>query len=116
MAAGTRMAGDSMRWTKTRTRRTERSEAALLDLFSDQLLELPDVLLLLLLEGAPAFLELGLPVRVGDVLIVPPERIEALAEVLDQVVVVVRGALGLAHVLGARCLRCCCRHDVPPLA
>src|SRR5262249_22164944 len=92
-------------------RRPTGSEAALLDLLGDELLHPLDVLLVLALEIAPEGLEGGVPVRVGDPLVVPPDRVEPLAQLVDQVMVVILDPPRLADVFDRLGLDC---HDGPP--
>src|SRR5205807_1006341 len=73
-------------------------EAVLLDLLGDQLLELLDIGDFLPLELAPHLLQWRLPLGVGDVLIIAPEGIEAFAQVMDQIVIVVGAAARFADV------------------
>jgi hypothetical protein len=75
-----------------------RSEAAVLDLLADHLLDALDVVGLLALEVAPQVLQGGLALGVGDVLVVAPQGVQPLAQVVDQVVVVVFATTGLADV------------------
>src|ERR1700690_3919339 len=70
-----------------------------LDFFRDQGLEFLDVVLLLLLQFAPQCLDRRLALSVGDILVETPERVETLAQVLNQVMVVIRAAHRFANVL-----------------
>src|SRR5262249_41855617 len=81
--------------------------------FGDQLLDALDVGDLLALQVPPQLLQLGLAVGVGDVLVVAPQGVEPLAQILDQVVVVVGAAAAFADVLHLF-FRCQC-HDGSPV-
>lgn len=74
------------------------SEATLVYLLHDGLLQPLDFLLALCLELAPHLLNGRLAVCIGDVLVVPPQGIQPLAQLMDQVVIVVRSAAGLSDV------------------
>jgi hypothetical protein len=76
-----------------------RLEAVLPDLLDDDLLHALDVFDLLALQVAPQLLEGRSALGVGDVLVVAPQSVEPLAQVVDQVVVVVCNATSLADVL-----------------
>src|SRR5437870_5779921 len=88
------------------------SEAVLPDLLGNYLLDALDVVNLLALQVAPDVLQLGLGLGVGDVLIVAPESVQPLAQVVDQVVVVVLATEALSDVLEFLFCRQC--HDEPP--
>src|SRR5207247_6457219 len=88
------------------------SEAVLPDLLGDYLLDALDVVDLLALEIAPEVLQLRLGVSVGDVLIVAPEGIQALAQVVDQIMIMVGTTAALSDV--CQFLLGCQSHDLPP--
>jgi hypothetical protein len=64
------------------------SEAPVLDLLGDHLLDALDVVGLLALQVTPKVLQGRLAVGIGDVLVVAPQGVQPLAQVVDQVVVV----------------------------
>jgi hypothetical protein len=88
------------------------SEAILPDLLRDHLLDALDGVHFLALEVALQVLQLRLSVGVGDVLVVAPQSVEAPAEVVNQVVVVVGTTAGFSDVFQFL-FRCQC-HDEPP--
>src|SRR5205814_1082429 len=88
------------------------SKAVLLNLSGDHLLDALDVADLLAFEIPPQLLQVRLAVGVGDVLIVAPQSVEPLAQLVDQVVIVIGAAATFADVFqflfGCQC------HDETP--
>jgi hypothetical protein len=74
-------------------------EAIAFDMLRDQLLELLDVLLLLRLHLVPELLETFVSLGVRDVLIVTPDSVEAPAQLVDQIVIVIFATTRLSDVL-----------------
>src|SRR5882724_6227755 len=101
------LSGPAPRWrarqvspmSRARPHGTARSEAVLADLLDDHLLHALDVVDLLALQVAPQLLQGRPALGVGDVLVVAPQSVEPLAQVVDQVVVVVCNTTSLADVL-----------------
>jgi hypothetical protein len=75
------------------------SEALRLDLFGYQTLEFLDIVLFLLLELVPQGLNAWFTFGILDVLIKSPNRVEALAQFLNQVMVVISATHGFAVML-----------------
>src|SRR6266540_6490085 len=73
-------------------------ETSLAAVLRDHLLQAANIFLLLSFEIAPEILEVDLPLRIRDILVVTPERIEPLAQLVDHVVVVIGRSLGFADV------------------
>jgi hypothetical protein len=71
----------------------------LLEFLGQQLPHLLTGLLVLLLHLPPEILQVALSFRVGDVLVVPPDIVDAGVEDLDQVVDAICYRAGLADVL-----------------
>jgi hypothetical protein len=69
-------------------------ETAAPHFLSDQLLQSADVLLLLVLHVGPEVDELLSKVGVGDVLVIPPQGVEAFAQFMDEVMVMIRTPCG----------------------
>src|SRR6478672_3609892 len=74
------------------------SEAIRVDLFRDHLFHAPDVSHLLEFQFAPHLLKPRLPIRVGNVLVIAPQGIEPLAQVVNKVVVVILATGGFTDV------------------
>src|SRR5882724_3769297 len=102
-----------VRGARPSQRGTARSEAVLLDLLDHHLLHALDVVDLLALQVVPQILQGRSALGVGDVLVVAPYGVEPLAQVVDQVMVVVCSTTSLADVLQFFFRRQC--HDAPPL-
>jgi hypothetical protein len=75
-----------------------RLETVGLDVLREQLLELLDVLLLLGLHVPPELLQVCQTVRVGDVLVVSPHAVQASAQFVNQVVIVILTSARLSEV------------------
>src|SRR5215510_6622834 len=76
-----------------------RSEAILADLLNEYLLHAFDVVDLLSLYVPPHILQGRLALGVGDILVVAPQGVETLAQIVNQVVVVICHATSLSDVL-----------------
>lgn len=76
-----------------------RLETIVPDVLCQQRFELFDIFLLLCLNAAPECLQVSLTVRIGDILIVPPQAIEPAAQIVDQIVIMVGTAAGFTDVL-----------------
>jgi hypothetical protein len=83
----------------------EQSEAVLLNMLPDELLQLADVCLFLRLVFTPKCLKLGMIRRIGDVLVVPPQAIQPPTQVVNEIVVMVSHSAGLAEM---HVFRVCC--------
>jgi len=79
-----------------------RSKAIVLDFLRNQLFKPLDILLLLAFYVFPKATNLVSPFRVGDVLIVSPQGIDSLTQLVNQVVVVIRNATRLTQMLHRR--------------
>jgi hypothetical protein len=74
-------------------------ETVILNLFLDQLLQSLNVSFFLGLHVTPEFLEFVTPIRIGDVLVVSPQHIEAPAQLVNQVMIVISPPRGFAQML-----------------
>jgi hypothetical protein len=88
-------------------------ETILLDVVFDELFEAPNVLFVLpfyiIPEGAQFLVIFG----IGDVLVVAPQGVQAFAQIVYHVVVMVGGACGFTDVLSLFLCREC--HNFSPL-
>jgi hypothetical protein len=90
-----------------------RLETIFFDMAFDKLFEAPNILFVLpfyiIPEGAQLLVVLG----VGNVLVVAPQCVQALAQIVYHVVVMIGGACGFTHVLSL--FLCCECHNFSPL-
>jgi len=66
------------------------SEAFVANFLSDQFFDPVNILFFLRLHFVPELLQVIAPLRIGDVLVIAPNRIESAAQVVNEIVVVIR--------------------------
>jgi hypothetical protein len=76
-----------------------RSEAFLADFLDNHRLDALNVFQLLAFHVSPQLLQIRLAIGIGDVLIVSPQSIEPLAQVVDEIVIVIFASTSLTDVL-----------------